>query len=530
MARVRKSGKENGEFHFDEEAAERATSFFPRFLVHVKGEWAGQPFELDEWQREQIIRPLFGWKRADGTRRYRTVYIEVPRKNGKSLTGAGIALILLFADHEMGGEVYSAAADRDQAAIVFDLAKQMVLASPELSAISEIYRRSIVVPRTGSAYHVLSADANTKHGKNASGVLFDELHAQPNRELWDVLNTSTGARRQPVTVAITTAGYDRTSICFEVHDYACKVRDGIIEDATFLPVIYGAKEDADWHDPKVWKQVNPGLGVSVKLDYIEQQAKKAIETPTYQNTFRRLHLNQWTQQNTRFIDLDVWNAGNRPVDPAALEKHACFAGLDLSSTTDISAFVLLFPPAEDGGEYTVLPHFWVPEENIDKRSKKDRVPYDVWVRDGFIEATPGNVIDYDTIRRRINELNRRYHIYELALDRWNATQISTQLESDGFTVVPYGQGYRDMSAPTKNLEALLMAKRVRHGGNPVLRWMADNVSVKQDPAGNLKPDKAKSTGRIDGIVGLVMALGRANLNPDVRGAGGYGPRITMLGG
>jgi phage terminase large subunit-like protein len=335
--------------------------------------------------------------------------------------------------------------------------------------------------------------------------------------LWDVLNTSTGARRQPVTVAITTAGYDRTSICFEVHDYAIKVRDGIIQDDTFMTVIHGAKEDADWRDPAVWKAVNPGLGRSVKFDYIEQQARKAIETPTYQNTFRRLHLNQWTQQNTRFIDLDVWDAGNRSIDPAALQNQACFAGLDLSTTTDISAFVLLFPPVDDGGEYTVLPYFWVPEENVDKRSKKDRVPYDVWVRDGFIEATPGNVIDYDTIRKRITELSTKFTIFDLAIDRWNATQISTQLEQDGFTVVPYGQGYRDMSAPTKNLEALLMSKRVRHGGNPVLRWMADNVSVKQDPAGNLKPDKAKSTGRIDGIVGMIMALGRANLNPEVRG-------------
>lgn len=532
MARVgRKRGKalRDGEFWFDEDAADRAVGFFPRFLIHVKGEWAGRPFELDAWQREQIIRPLFGWKRNDGTRRYRTVYVEVPRKNGKSSLVAGIALILLYADGEQGGEVYSCAADRDQAAIVFDLAKQMVVHSPELSAISEIYRRSIVVPRTASAYHVLSADAATKHGKNASGVIFDELHAQPNRELWDVLNTSTGARRQPVTMAITTAGYDRTSICFEIHDYACKVRDGIVRDDTFLPVIHGAKDDADWRDPEVWKATNPGLGVSVKLDYIEQQAKKAIETPTYQNTFRRLHLNQWTQQNTRFIDLAQWDGCNAPVDTEKLKQRWCSAGLDLSSTTDLSAFVLLFPPTKQDAFYDVLARFWMPQDNVIERARRDRVPYDAWVRDGFIRATPGNVVDYDAIRDEIVSLRDDYYINELAIDRWNATQISTQLAEGGLTVVPFGQGFRDMSSPTKDFEALVVSKRLRHGGNPVLRWMADNVSVKQDPAGNFKPDKAKSTGRIDGIVALVMALGRANLNPPFGSIyGGSGPRFWAI--
>jgi len=514
MARVRRK-RGNGEYWFDEDAAERAVSFFPRFLVHVKGEWAGRPFELDPWQRDQIIRPLFGWKRKDGTRRYRTVYVEVPRKNGKSSLSAGIALILLFADQEPGAEVFSCAADRDQAAIVFDLAKQMVLASPDLSAISEIYRRSIVVPRTGSAYHVLSADANTKHGKNASGVIFDELHVQPNRELWDVLNTSTASRRQPVTVAITTAGYDRQSICWEVHEYARRVNEGIIEDDSFLVVIHGANEEADWKDEKVWKAVNPGLGVSVKLDYLRQEAKRAGETPSYQNVFRRLHLNQWTQQNSRYIDIGLWNACSEAPDLAKLKQRYASAGLDLSSTTDLSALVLLFPPEEkEGDPFDVLAWFWMPEENIAKRSKKDGVPYDVWVRDGFIEATSGNVIDYDVIKKRITDIhNDKFYLHEIAIDRWNATQLATQLQQEGLTVVPFGQGYRDMTAPTKDLEALLMGKRIRHGGNPVLRWMADNVSVKQDPAGNLKPDKAKSNGRIDGIVALIMALGRANVNP-----------------
>lgn len=516
MARLKKGQTlRDGAYWFDEDSADRAVTFFPRFLRHMKGEWAGQPFELTPWQRDEIVRPLFGWKRQDGTRRYRTVYVEVPRKNGKSSLGAGIALILLYADHEQGGEVYSAAADRDQAAIVFDLAKGMVQASPELRAISEIYRRSIVVRRTGSAYHVLSADVKSKHGKNASGVVFDELHVQPNREMWDVLNTSTGARRQPVVIAITTAGYDRESICWEVHEYARKVQEKLIQDDSFLPVIHGAPEEADWRDQAVWRQANPGLGVSLKFDYLEQEARKAQETPSYQNTFRRLHLNQWTQQSERFIDLAVWNACAGAVDLEQLRGRPCFGGLDLSTTTDISAFVLLFPPEDDEAadrDWHVLPFFWIPEENIGKRVRRDGVPYDAWVRDGLIEATDGNVVDYEVIRKRVKDLSERHHIREIAIDRWNATQITTQLEGDGLTMVPFGQGYKDMSPATKQLETLLLSKRLRHGGHPVLRWMADNLAVKQDPAGNLKPDKAKSTDRIDGIVALIMALGRAALH------------------
>jgi phage terminase large subunit-like protein len=505
------------EHWFDEEAAELAVEFFPRFLRHVKGEWAGQPFELSPWQRDKIIRPIFGWKRKDGTRRYRTVYVEVPRKSGKSSLSAGIALILLYSDREMGGEVYSAAADRDQAAIVFDAAKSMVESSPELQAISDVYRRLIFVRRTSSVYRVLSADVPTKHGLNAHGIIFDELHAQRTRDLWDVLTTSTGARRQPLVVAITTAGFDRESLCWEVHNYACKVRDGVIQDDTFLPVIYGAADDEDWRDEKVWKQVNPGLGISIKLDYLRQEARKAAETPSYQNTFRRLHLNQWTQQNERWIDLAAWDACAGPVEVESLAKKRCFAGLDLSTTTDITACVLLFPPDKNADAFRLVPFFWVPEDTVAKRTRRDGVPYDAWVRDGLIETTPGNVVDYDRMRERIKKLRNQYYLVEIAIDRWNATQLAAQLQNDGHEVVGFGQGFRDMSSPTKELEKLVISKRLQHGGHPVLRWMADNVSVKQDPAGNLKPDKAKSTGRIDGIVASIMALGRFMAKPEDNG-------------
>ncbi len=333
------------EFFFDKQAATMAVNFFERLLVHTKGEWSGQRFKLEDWQREQIICPLFGWKRKqDGTRRYRTAYIEIPRKNGKSTLAAGIGLFLLFADGEPGAEIYSAAADRDQASIVFDEAKRMVEQSHELGKRAEPYKRSIVVPSTYSVYRVLSAEAFSKHGLNAHGIIFDELHAQPTRELWDVLTTSSGARRQPLTVAITTAGFDRQSICWEQHEYARQVLEGVIEDPSFFAYISAADEDEDWLDEDVWRRANPNLGVTVKLDYLRNQARKAEQTPAYQNTFRRLHLNQWTQQETRWLDLQAWDRCAAPVNAKLLEGSICYGGLDLASSSDIASFVLCFPP------------------------------------------------------------------------------------------------------------------------------------------------------------------------------------------
>ena len=496
------------EFWFDERAATGVVRFFEKLLHHVKGEWSGEPFMLQNWQRK-IIRDMFGWKRADGSRKYRRVYIEVPRKNGKSTLCAGIALYLLFADDEPGAEIYSAAADREQAAIVFEVAKGMVESAPHLRKLAEVFKRSMVVPSTRSSYKVLSADAFTKHGLNASGVIFDELHAQPNRELWDVLTTSMGARRQPLLVAITTAGYDRESVCWEQHEYARQVRDGVIDDPTFLPVLFAADEGDDWQAPDTWQKANPALGSTIKLEYLETECRRATQTPAYQNTFKRLHLNQWTQQDTRWLDLAAWDACGGGVDAAELRGRSCYAGLDLASTTDIAAFVMVFPPVEEGEPYQVLPHFWAPKENLIERARRDRVPYDAWARDGLITATPGNVIDYDTIRAAIEAMGEKYEIREIAFDRWGAIQMSQQLDAGGFAMVAMGQGVASMSAPTKELMRLVLDRRLAHGGNAVMRWMADNMVVKQDAAGNVKPDKGKSTARIDGMVALIMGLDRA---------------------
>lgn len=494
------------EFVFDERAAEKAVRFFERLLVHVKGEWAGQPFALQDWQRDDIIRPLFGWKRADGTRRYRRAYIEIPRKNGKSTLSAGIALYLLFADDEPGAEVYSAAADRDQARIVFDMAKDMVIKSPHLGKLSKPYKYSVYVPGTMSVYRVLSADAPTKHGLNAHGIVFDELHAQPNRELWDVMTTSMGARRQPLLVSITTAGFDRNSICWEQHEYGRRVLDGIVDDPTFFAYIAAADEGDDWQDPAVWRKANPGYGVTVKEDYLATEAARAAQVPAYQNTFRRLHLNQWTQQETRWLDMGAWEACGEAFEPEP--GMLCYGGLDLATTTDIAAFVLVFPYE---GAYGVVPRFYIPKENMLERSRRDRVPYEAWARDGLIVATPGDVIDFDFILHDIDELRQTYQLVEIAFDRWGATMIAQRLMEMGGDdwVVQFGQGYASMSPPTKELLRLVLERKIRHGGNPVLRWMADNMVVQTDPAGNVKPNKGKSREKIDGMVAMIMGLDRA---------------------
>ncbi len=501
-ASSRKSGASKGEL---------AVQFF-RALRHTKGRWAGRPFELLPWQ-ERIIRTLFGTLRPDGKRQYRTAFIATPRKSGKSTLAAGIALYLLF-EGEPGGEVYSAAADRDQAAIVFEQAKQMVLNSPALARYAEVYKRSIVVPRLAATYKVLSADAPTKHGLNAHGVIFDELHAQPNRELWDTLITSTGAREQPLVVAITTAGYDQNSICYELHDYARKVLDGVIDDPSFFAYIAAADEEDDWTDPATWRKANPSLGFTVQEAFYQQEAERAKQMPAYQNTFRRLYLNQWVSSESRWLDISTWDASAGLVVTEDLAGRGCYAGIDLSSTQDLTAVVLAFPM--DDGTVHVLPHFFIPEATARQKEKKDRVPLLTWARQGFVHLTPGNVVDHSFLYQKIKQLAQKYQVREWAYDRWNADALVQRLQEDGARVVPVGMGFSSLSAPMKYLETLVLSRKLVHGGHPVLRWNADNVQTEQDAAGNIKPSKAKSRQRIDGIVALVLALSRLMLRAEVR--------------
>ena len=484
----------------DQTAADLAVRFFQENLTHSKGELGGKPFILEPWQQD-YVRQLFGTM-AGGVRQYRTSLLAIPRKNGKSTLCAGIALKLMF-DGEPGAEIYSCAADRDQARLVFEMAKACVENSPKLRSRLRVFRNSIVREDTHSTYKALSAEAFTKHGLNAHGIIFDELHAQPDRELWDVMTTSTGARRQPLCVAITTAGFDRKSICWEIWRYALAVRDGAIKDPTFLPAIYAADPEDDWTKEATWRKANPNLGVSVKLEDLQVRCQRAQDMPSEENTFRRLHLNQWTEQDTRWLRMDLWAQGDQAC-PVDLTGRECFGGLDMATSFDTTCLCLLF--ALDDGRYWAEPYFWIPEENMRERVKRDRVPYDMWHRQGFLRTTPGNVTDYDVVRADINELAKKYNIRQVAIDRWNATQLSNQLQGDGINVIGFGQGYGSMSAPAKRLEGLVVGGKVLHH-SPVLDWQASNVAVQSDYAGNIKPSKAKSTERIDGIVSLTMALG-----------------------
>jgi len=499
---------------FDPILAQKAVNFFPKHLQHTKGIWNGRRFELLDWQRKDIIEPLFGTVKEDGARQIKTVYVEVPKKNGKSPLAAGVGLRLLFADHEPGAEIYSAACDRAQAAIVFDQAAEMVIRNPTLSRKCKIIDSTKrIVHNNGSFYRVLSSDVKAKHGFNPHAVLFDELHAQPNRNLFDVLTVGTGAaRRQPVVFAITTAGWDRTSICWEMHERARKVKEGIIDDPTFLPVIYAADDEDDWTDEKVWKKCNPSLGHILNIEEFREHCKLAQELPTEENNFRRFRLNQWTRQETRYIPMERWRGEcAEPFNPEMLIGRPCCGGLDLASIQDLAAFLLLFEV--DGLTYC-LPKFWMPEKNIEQRCRRDNVPYDVWVRQGYITATPGNTIDYDYIETELEELGKKYKIQEIAYDRWGSAQIIPHLEMMGFTVLMFGQGWKSMSSPTKAMLREILKGTLRHNNNPVLTWMADNLMVMTDAAAGVKPDKEKSTEKIDGIVALIMALDRLQLHSE----------------
>ena len=495
--------------HYDKKKADRAVTFIEN-LCHTKGKWAGTPFWLLPWQ-EQLIRDIFGIVKADGNRQFRTAFVEICKKVGKSELAAAVALYLLYADNEPSAEVYGAAADRQQASIVFDVAKQMVEMSPALMKRSKLMgaTKRIVNYSNAGYYQVLSAEVGGKHGFSVSGLVFDEIHTQPNRQLYDVLTKgSSDARQNPLHFIITTAGNDRHSIAYELHTKAVDILEGRRVDPTFYPVVYGLKVDEDWEDEANWYKVNPSLGYTVDIERLRDAYGEAKQNPADEVTFKWLRCNMWVSSTVAWIPDAIYMRGNEPIDVDALAGRDCYAGLDLSSTGDITALVLIFPPRNEDEKYVLLPYFWIPEETIPRRVKANSVPYDIWEKQGYIMSTEGNVIHYDFIEKFIMDLSEKYHILEIAVDRWNATQMIQNLEGEGFTIVPFGQGFSSMSAPTKEFYRLLMEGRIIHGGNPVLRWMAGNVVIDTDPAGNIKVTKAKSKEKIDGIVAAIMALDR----------------------
>ena len=499
--------------HYDKTKADRAVAFIEN-LCHTKGKWAGKRFWLLPWQ-EQLIRDIFGIVKPDGNRQFRTAFVEICKKVGKSELAAAIALYLLYADNEPSAEVYGAAADRQQASIVFDVARQMVEMSPALMKRSKLMSATKRIVNYGNAgfYQVLSAEVGSKHGFSISGLVFDEIHTQPNRQLYDVLTKySSDARQNPLHFIITTAGNDRHSIAFELHTKAIDILEGRRVDPTFYPVVYGLKDDEDWEDEANWYKVNPSLGYTVDIERLRDAYREAKQNPADEITFKWLRMNMWVSSTTSWIPDAIFMKGNEPIDMRLLEGRDCYAGLDLSSTGDITALVLIFPPRNSDEKYILVPYFWVPEETISQRVKANSVPYDVWEKQGHLLATEGNVIHYDFIEKFICDLGKKYHILEIAVDRWNATQMIQNLEGAGFTMVPFGQGFASMSTPTKEFYRLLMEGQIIHAGHPVLRWMAGNVVIETDAAENIKVTKAKSKEKIDGIVASIMALDRCIRN------------------
>ena len=513
-----KTGHGRG-IYFDEKAANRAIRFF-RFLKHSKGEWAGQRFDLELWQAF-IVGSLFGWKREDGTRRFRQGFTEIARNNGKTTLAAGVGLLLLVADDEPGAEIYTAATKRDQARITHSEATRMVRQSKALRQRVRIFKDNLNIPDTASKYEPLGADANTTSGLNLHGAIVDELHEHKTRDMVDVLETATGSRRQPLIFEITTAGLAGESIYNEHHDYAISILEGTIEDDTWFAYIATMDEGDDWTSRRAWAKANPNLGICVKLDDLRRKCRKAKQIPAAQNVFLRLHANVRTQQITRWIDLATWDANAEVdgrlhvIDEEKLRGRACYGGLDLGAVADLTAWLMVFPWEDNPEEVDILARFWCPEAALKDRHNRYRAQYVQWARMGLLRTTPGNATDYEFVKAAILEDAATFGLVDLNVDRlFQAHQLASDLTEEGLTVVGMGQGFLSMAAPMRTFEEKLLAGLLHHGGNPVLRWMANNVAVKHDAAGSVKPDKDESQGRIDGIVALVMALDRLMRHED----------------
>ena len=496
-------------FAFDAERADRVLDFLAQ-LQFIEGAVAGKPFELEPWQAA-AVGCLFGWVDSKGLRRYREMFLYVPRKNGKSPLVGAVADYVFLCDGEPGAQCYVAAADREQATIVFRHAAGMVERNPDLSPLVTVYRSMRSMEFGGSTFRVLTSEAASKHGYNSHLVVIDELHAQPDRELVDVLTSSTGTRTQPIVIYVTTADFDRPSICNAKLEYAQKVRDGLIDDPRFLPVIYETATDADWESEEVWKQANPGLGTIKSLEYMRRECGKAKEEPSYQATFRRLELNQRTPTQDVWFDLGLWDMCAGPLDDDALKGKPCWGGLDLSAGGDLTALVLAWPDID--GKTAIRAWHWIPEDVAAAKEKRDRVPYRQWCDEGLVEFTPGNVTDYGFIRQKLrDDILPKYALKDIGADPWNATHLITELvEQDGVAIVAFRQGFVSMSAPAKEFERLVAGGKLLHDGNALLRWQVSNAVIRRDPAGNIKPDKEKARNRIDGVVASIMAIGRASV-------------------
>jgi phage terminase large subunit-like protein len=495
---------------YDQAAVEKVRAVF-RQLRHSKGRrFQGTPFELTDWQVDWIVAPVFGWKNPDGTRVVRTLYVEIPRKQGKSAIASGFALVLLAADGEPGAEVYAAAGSLKQAGRVFDEAKTMVRRSPALNKRCRSLRSTIEYPATDSVFTVVSSAGDLAHGLNVSGAVIDELHVHKKRDLVDAIETGVGFRDQPLIIIITTAddGDDYT-IYAEKHEYCRKVAAGIVVDPTFYGVIWAAEDDDDPLAEATWEKVMPGLDVTVKRDFLRSEALKAANSPQNLVRFRRLYLNQRLRATSRWLDLASWDLSAGLVDESRLKGRRAWGGLDLSSVSDMTAYVMVVEDPDDDEVLKVVPKFWLPREVLPELQQRLNVPFEDWVRDGLLELTEGNAIDYDVVQQAVLDSAKQYDLQQVSYDRLFAGQLVQNLAATRIDVAPVSQTFVGLSTASKELERMTLTCRLQHGGHKVLRWHAECVEVLRDNSDNIKPvkpDRNKSTKRIDGIAAEVMAL------------------------
>ena len=509
---LKKSKTKAFPYKFDVDLANRYLDFFD-LLKHSKGELAGQPIHLELWQCFRL-GSVFGWVHKEtGLRRFFEAYHQVPRKNGKSTEAAGVGVELLTIDGEQGAEVYSAATKKDQARIIFDEAKRMVNASSHIKRHINIYQTNMSMPMSNSKFEPLSSDANSLDGLNIHGGIIDELHAHKTRDVYDVLVTATGARKQPLIWIVTTAGFNTNGICYEKYEYSVKVLKGVIEDDRFFCYIAQADENDDPFDENTWIKANPNIGVSCSLEDLRTKAKQAKEIPAALTNFMVKHLNMWVNAETAWMNMQKYKEceeANSDFDISQLEGERCFCGVDLSATTDITSVNLEFPLHD--GRYAWINHCFLPEDGILEKERRDKVPYTAWAREGYITLTPGPTIDYEWIQSYIMEMSKKYQIQEIDYDPWNSTQFANNLMNEGFECVEIRQGFKTLSEPIKDVEKLILEKRLITFNNPVLRFAISNAVPSLDPAGNIKLDKSKASKRIDPIIAGVTSHVRAMLH------------------
>jgi phage terminase large subunit-like protein len=506
---------------FSQDKALRAINFI-ELLKHTKGIFRGKNFKLLDWQH-RIVSEVYGTMTEKNIRQYQYVYLEVPKKNGKSELVAAMGLYHTFVDGEMRGEIYGCAADRTQAALAFDVAVDMVDQNAFLKKQCKYTasKKELKDNKSGSIYKVLSAESYTKHGLNASCVIFDELHCQPNRDLWDVMFFGAGdAREQPILWVITTAGDDpdRHSIGWEIHEKATKIISGEILDPRWHCTIFGIPEnyEGDIYDENLWYKVNPSLGHTIDIEKVRQAALGARNNPAEEKLFRWLRLNQWVSlKQIGWLELTLWDTTTGSWSISDLIGKKCYAGLDLASTTDLTGLALLFPPQEGLNDWRFILEAWVPEDNMKERVTRDHVPYDRWAAEKHLHVTSGNTCDYDFVRARIETLDKQFEIRYLCCDPWNSRMLTQQLEKSGMEIVEVPQTISGMSPGMKEIERLLKSGLMTHEKNPLGRWCFGNVNVAIDGNENMKPMKNKSRDRIDPIVALINAMNIAILKENL---------------